>query len=145
MRKHSSTAYVVFSNRLGTSDPKEFFNVANDLTRSVIDVHYYSLFEDFFKTLNAQQNIDFIYSGRQSDLNSVTASNGPLVFVGEWVAEWKLDGGTKEELQRFAKAQLDVFGQATFGWAYWSYKNSINHWSMEWMIKKWLYQALESC
>ncbi|XP_057442579.1 probable glucan 1,3-beta-glucosidase A [Lotus japonicus] len=135
VRKHSSKAYVVFSNRLSSPDPREFFNVANGLTRTVIDVHYYNAFGDFFKSMTAQQNIDYIYNDRKAELNYLTTSNGPLVLVGEWVAEWQLQGATKEDYQRFAKAQLDVYGQATFGWAYWSYKNSVNHWSMEWMIK----------
>ena len=57
------------------------------------------------------------------------------LFAGEWVAEWKVKGATKEEYQKFAKAQLDVYGRATFGWAYWALKNVNNHWSLEWMIK----------
>lgn len=56
-------------------------------------------------------------------------------FAGEWVAEWQVNGATKEEYQRFAKAQLNVFGRATFGWAYWTLRNVNNHWSLEWMIK----------
>lgn len=54
---------------------------------------------------------------------------------GEWVAEWQVSGASKEDLQRFAKAQLEVYGRATFGWAYWTLKNVNNHWSLEWMIK----------
>ena len=57
------------------------------------------------------------------------------LFAGEWVAEWAIQGATKEDYQRFAKAQLEVFGRATFGWAYWTLKNVNNHWSLEWMIK----------
>ena len=56
-------------------------------------------------------------------------------FVGEWVAEWQVRGASKEDYQRFSKAQLDVFGRASFGWAYWSLKNVNEAWSMEWMIK----------
>ncbi|XP_057442580.1 probable glucan 1,3-beta-glucosidase A isoform X1 [Lotus japonicus] len=136
VRKHSSSAYVVLSNRLSSPNPKEFFPVANGLRRSVIDVHYYSVFDDLFTDMTVQQNIDYIYTNRSSDLNFVTTANGPLVFVGEWVAEWKIKNATKEDFQRFSKAQLDVFGRATFGWAYWAFKNSDNykHWSLEWMI-----------
>nr|GEU88864.1 probable glucan 1,3-beta-glucosidase A [Tanacetum cinerariifolium] len=53
----------------------------------------------------------------------------------EWLAEWQVRGASKEDFQRFSKAQLDVFGRASFGWAYWSLKNVNDHWSMEWMIK----------
>jgi hypothetical protein len=56
-------------------------------------------------------------------------------YAGEWVAEWQVTGATKEDYQRYAKAQLDVYGRATFGWAYWTLRNVNNHWSLEWMIK----------
>jgi hypothetical protein len=54
--------------------------------------------------------------------------------TGEWVAEWQVSGASKEDYQRFANAQMNVYRQATFGWAYWTYKNVNNHWSMQWMI-----------
>ncbi|XP_021809704.1 glucan 1,3-beta-glucosidase A-like [Prunus avium] len=134
VRKHSSTAYVVFSNRLGPMEPRELFPLANGLKGSVIDVHYYNLFVSAFDNLTVQQNIDFIHTNRSQELNYVTTSNGPLTFVGEWVAEWKVTGATKEDYQRFANAQLEVWGRATFGWAYWTLKNVNKHWSLEWMI-----------
>ncbi|XP_027368378.1 probable glucan 1,3-beta-glucosidase A [Abrus precatorius] len=135
VRKHSSTAYVVLSNRLGPSDPKEFLPLASGLKRSVIDVHYYSVLNDTFTNFTVQEHIDFIKTNRASELNLVTASNGPLSFVGEWVAEWEVIGATKRDYQRFAKAQINVYRRATFGWGYWTLKNVRNHWSLEWMIK----------
>ncbi|KAB1199827.1 putative glucan 1,3-beta-glucosidase A [Morella rubra] len=135
VRKHSSTAFVVLSNRLGDIDPRELFTLASGLMRSVVDVHYYNLYSSIFDNLSVQQNIDFVNTNRTQQLNYVTTSNGPLTFVGEWVAEWQVYGATKEEYQRFAKAQLDVYGRATFGWAYWTLRNVNNHWSLEWMIK----------
>lgn len=83
VRKHSSTAYVVLSNRLDSSEPRELLPLANGLMRSVIDVHYYSIFGDVFHNMTVQQNIDFIKTNRSSELNSVTSSNGPLIFVGK--------------------------------------------------------------
>ncbi|QCE00519.1 glucan 1 [Vigna unguiculata] len=136
VRKHSSTAYVVLSNRLGPADPTELFPLAKGFELSVIDVHYYNLFQDVFDAMTVQQNIDFIYNNRSSQLATVTTSKGPLTFVGEWVAEWKVKGAAEEDYQRFGRAQLDVYGRlATFGWAYWGFKNVNNHWSLEWMIK----------
>ncbi|MCH86095.1 glucan 13-beta-glucosidase, partial [Trifolium medium] len=44
VRKHSSIVFVVLSNRLGPSMPRELFPLANGLMGSVIDVHYYSIF-----------------------------------------------------------------------------------------------------
>ncbi|KAM3272070.1 hypothetical protein ACQJBY_042330 [Aegilops geniculata] len=134
VRKHSSDAYVIMSNRLSSPDPTEFLRLVGGLPGSVIDVHYYALFNNMFDTFTVQQNIDFIKTNYSSDLSIVTRENGPLTFVGEWVAEWKVPNAAKQEFQMFANAQMDVYGRATFGWAYWTLKNVNNHWSMEWMI-----------
>jgi hypothetical protein len=56
-------------------------------------------------------------------------------FAGEWVAEWNVRGASKRDYQRFAQVQQDVYGRATFGWAYWMLKNVNHHWSMQWMIQ----------
>ncbi|KAK4758326.1 hypothetical protein SAY87_019627 [Trapa incisa] len=133
VRRHSSTAFVIMSNRL-SSDPTELLPLATRLSGSVIDVHYYNLFSGVFVGMSVQQNINFVYTNRTADLNKITTTNGPLIFVGEWVAEWLVIGASKEDYQRFAKAQQEVYGRATFGWAYWTLKNVQNHWSLQWMI-----------
>ncbi|XP_021723167.1 probable glucan 1,3-beta-glucosidase A [Chenopodium quinoa] len=135
VRKYSSSAYVIMSNRLGPIDARELFPVASGKQLTVVDVHYYNLFSSIFDNMSVQQNIDFINNNRSSDLSYITTSDGPLTFVGEWVAEWQVNGATKEDLQNFGKAQLQVYGRATFGWAYWTYKNVNNHWSLQWMIQ----------
>ncbi|KAK9050569.1 hypothetical protein SSX86_030462 [Deinandra increscens subsp. villosa] len=134
VRKHAPDAFVVLSNRL-SGDSKELFPVATGLTNVVIDVHYYNLFSNIFNDMTVEQNIDFVRTNRSNELQAITTSNGPLTFVGEWVSEWQVRGAAKEEFQRFSKAQLEVYGRASFGWAYWSLKNVNNHWSMDWMIK----------
>lgn len=58
-----------------------------------------------------------------------------MLDTGEWVAEWKVPNATKEEYQKYATAQMNVYGQATFGWSYWTAKNANFHWDLEWMIK----------
>jgi hypothetical protein len=58
-----------------------------------------------------------------------------FIITGEWVAEWDVQGANKTGYQRFAQVQQDVYGRATFGWAYWTLKNVNNHWSMQWMIQ----------
>lgn len=83
VRGHSTTTYVVMSNRLGPLEPKELFPLANGLMGSVIDVHYYNIFDDLFENKTVQQHIDFIYNNRSSELNFITTSNGPLTFVGK--------------------------------------------------------------
>ncbi|XP_062116260.1 probable glucan 1,3-beta-glucosidase A [Humulus lupulus] len=135
VRKHTPSAYVILSNRLGPADSKELLSFAGGLSNVAIDVHYYNLYSDSFRTMNVQQNIDFVYNQRSSDLRAVTTTNGPLSFVGEWCGEFAMQGASKEDYQRFGKAQLDVYGRATFGWAYWAYKCDSNYWSLKWMIE----------
>ncbi|XWS25254.1 hypothetical protein CRYUN_Cryun27aG0053700 [Craigia yunnanensis] len=72
VRKHSSTVYVVLSNRLDTSEPAELVQLASGLKGSVIDIHYYSLFFDNFKNMTVKQNFDFIYANRSTELNHVS-------------------------------------------------------------------------
>ncbi|XP_059433552.1 probable glucan 1,3-beta-glucosidase A [Corylus avellana] len=135
VRKYTSSAYVILSNRLGEADPKELLSFAGNLNLAVIDVHYYNLFSDMFNNMDVQQNIDYINNQRASDLQTVTTSNGPLTFVGEWTAEFAKGGASMEDYQRFANAQIQVYGRATFGWAYWAYKCGAQHWSLKWMIE----------
>ncbi|CAD6334236.1 unnamed protein product [Miscanthus lutarioriparius] len=135
VRKHSSTAYVVMSNRLSSGNSTELLQFAGGFQGAVIDVHYYTVFNGMFNNFTVQQNIDFIRTNFSGELTSVTTQNGPLTFVGEWVAEWKVPNATKEEYQKYAAAQMNVYGQATFGWSYWTAKNANNHWDLEWMIK----------
>lgn len=82
VRKHSSTAYVVMSNRLGSPDATELLTFASGLKGSVIDVHYYNLFSNIFDNMSVQQNLDYVNTNRTDQLNTVTQSNGPLTFVG---------------------------------------------------------------
>ena len=81
VRKHTS-AYVILSNRLGPADSKELLSFASSLDCVVIDVHYYNLYDDKFKKMNVQLNINFINNQRSSDLSTLTLANDPLVFVG---------------------------------------------------------------
>ncbi|XP_078164720.1 putative glucan 1,3-beta-glucosidase A [Carex rostrata] len=136
VRKYTPNAYVIMSNRLGPADATELLQLASNLDKSVIDVHYYNLYTDTFSRMTVQQHIDFVNNNRSRDLNTVMVANGPPVFVGEWSAEC---GGcenkaTKKDYQRFAQAELNVYGRATFGWSYWTWKNVNNHWSLKWMI-----------
>ncbi|KAE8666825.1 putative Pollen-specific protein C13 precursor [Hibiscus syriacus] len=110
VRRQTSTAFVVMSNRLGPMKPRELFPMASGLQGSVIDVHYYNLFEDKFNNLTVQQNIDFVYHNRSSQLNHLTTSNGPLTFVGEWVAELEINGATKEHYHTGGPVLVGLIG-----------------------------------
>lgn len=83
VRQYTSTAYVIVSNRLGPASNTELLPLARGFSRSVIDVHYYNLYSDYFANLNVQQQIDYIYNQRANTLQQVTTSNGPLSFVGK--------------------------------------------------------------
>ncbi|KAG0492900.1 hypothetical protein HPP92_006298 [Vanilla planifolia] len=134
VRKYTD-AYVIMSNRLSISDPTELVQFCSGFEKSVIDVHYYNLFSSIFDGMTVQQNINYVYHNRASTLGSLTMSNGPLIFVGEWVDEMGVNNASKGDYQHFGATQLDVYGRATFGWSYWTLKNVDEHWSLEWMIK----------
>lgn len=83
VRKYSDSVFVILSNRLSISDPTELISFASSLKNVVIDVHYYNLYSDKFKSMNVEQHIDYINTQRSSDINTLTTSNGPLVLVGK--------------------------------------------------------------
>lgn len=75
------------------------------------------------------------YFGLEVVFVSMKSGEINLICIGEWVAEWQVGNATEEDYRRYAVAQLEVFGKAAFGWAYWTLKNVNNYWSLEWMIK----------
>ncbi|KAF8723255.1 hypothetical protein HU200_021771 [Digitaria exilis] len=107
-----------------------------NFTGAVLDVHYYNLFDIKFDTLTVQQNIDFVRNNRSADLKAITNQNGrPLTFVGEWAGAWAVQGANATDYKRFARIQQDVYGNATFGWAYWTLQNVNAVWNMTYMIQ----------
>ncbi|XP_039161270.1 probable glucan 1,3-beta-glucosidase A [Eucalyptus grandis] len=132
VRKHSA-AYVIMSCMLETSSGELLLPDANSLDRTVVDMQCYFLCDTELDTI--QDTLPFFYEGWFAQLESLATSNGPLIFVGEWVAEWGPNGATEEENQEYVEAQLKAYERATFGWAYWTLKCAEDHWSLEWMIK----------
>ncbi|KAI3852305.1 hypothetical protein MKX03_018950 [Papaver bracteatum] len=133
VRKYSSTAYVIMCQLIGPGDPADIYNANTGKTNVVLDLHHYNIFEDKFKNMSPQENIDFLYNTRKTQIDSFNSADGPSVFIGEWVNQF-VRGGSQEDYQNFGRAQLDVYGSASFGWAYWSLKNVQQHWSLEWNI-----------
>ncbi|KAL8058421.1 hypothetical protein ABFX02_03G016900 [Erythranthe guttata] len=136
VRMYTPSAYVILSNRLGEANDTELVPFAAGLNRSVIDVHYYNRYSDYFRGLTGRQNVEFIYKKRSKQLRELSRDGGPLSFVGEWTADLYVRNASVHEYRRFAEAQLEVYGKATFGWAYWSYKCEQKYWSFKWMIEK---------
>ncbi|RZC46932.1 hypothetical protein C5167_039890 [Papaver somniferum] len=138
VRKYSATAYVIMCQLIG-ADPSELYHaIANmGLSNVVVDVHLYNFFQSKFDTMSPAENIQFIKESRKAQVDFLNAANrdGPLVFIGEWVNEWSFRGGSQENYQDFGSAQLDVYGSASFGWAYCSLKNVHDHWDLGWNIK----------
>lgn len=135
VRKYSLTAYVIVCQRIGNADPLELYNANIGSHNMVVDLHYYNLFDPYFVNMSSVDNIEFIFKSRKAQLQALNSSTGPLVFVGEWVNEWNVTGGSQMEYQEFGRAQLDVYDAASFGWAYWTLKNDRNHWDFEWNVK----------
>lgn len=82
VRKYSTTAYVIFCQRIGNADPFELYQANIGSLNTVVDLHYYNLFDRYFDILTSLENIQFIYKSRQSQIQALNSANGPLVFVG---------------------------------------------------------------
>nr|CAD1825139.1 unnamed protein product [Ananas comosus var. bracteatus] len=136
VRNYSPTVYVIFCQRIGNADPMELYQANIGVSNTVVDLHYYNLFDPYFDDLNATENIQFIYKSRMPQVQALNSANGPLVFVGEWTNEWNVTNASRFQYQMFGSAQLDVYGEASFGWSYWTLKNDERHWDFEWNIKK---------
>ncbi|XP_059456267.1 probable glucan 1,3-beta-glucosidase A [Corylus avellana] len=132
VRKYSSTAYVIICQRIGNADPWELYQANIGSHNIVVDLHFYNLFDTFFVNMSTVDNIQFIYKSREAQLQALNNTNGPLVFIGEWVNEWNAISGSQRDYQEFGKAQLEVYDAASFGWAYWTLKNDRKHWDFEW-------------
>ncbi|KAJ3695841.1 hypothetical protein LUZ60_001218 [Juncus effusus] len=135
VRYYSSTAYVIMCQRIGNADPIELFQANIGSDNLVLDLHYYNLFDPYFENLTEVQNIQFVYDNRAKQLQSLVSANGPLVFIGEWVNEWNVTNASKIEYQMYGRAQLEVYNNASFGWSYWTLKNSEPHWDFKWNVK----------
>ncbi|KAI3952433.1 hypothetical protein MKX01_005300 [Papaver californicum] len=138
VRKHSDTAYVIMCQMVGEGfeNAGVYQSIAKmGLSNVVVDFHYYNLYNDFFSNKSVKENIDYIRNERKRRIESRNAPNGPLVFIGEWVNEFGKGGWSQTEYQEYGSAQLDVYGSASFGWAYWSIKNdAAKHWDLMWNI-----------
>lgn len=83
VRNYSSTAYVIFCQRIGNADPLELYQANLGPINTVVDLHYYNLFDIFFVNMSALDNIQYIYKSRESQLQALNGANGPLVFIGK--------------------------------------------------------------
>ncbi|KAF8654373.1 hypothetical protein HU200_061553 [Digitaria exilis] len=161
VRSYSDTTYVIFCQRIGNADPMELYQAYLGATNTVVDLHYYNLFDPYFEKLNATENIQFIYKNRLPQVQSLNRANGPLVFIGmscrvqsyanlhylgEWVNEWNVMNASQLQYQLFGNAQLEVYGEASFGWSYWTIKCNSVHWDYEWNIRnKYLIGKMLTC
>ncbi|KAG0626777.1 hypothetical protein M758_2G150800 [Ceratodon purpureus] len=134
VRKYSKTTYVIMSQVIGHSDD-EIVNMANLLPDDnvVMDYHPYNSFVPIYSTLSVEQNIAIVNNQRQDLIRRLNESNA-YAFVGEWTAYFECCNGApgkpnKQDYLKFTTAQENVFGHATFGWAFWSYRNAVDRWS----------------
>lgn len=82
VRKYSPTAYVIMCQRIGNADPLELYQANIGSNNIVLDLHYYNLFDAFFDNMSSVDNIEFIYKSRQAQLQALSSTNGPLIFIG---------------------------------------------------------------
>lgn len=66
------------------------------------------------------------------------------INTGEWTNEWEVVGASQSDYQKFGTAQVQVFGQATFGWSFWTYQNQLNRWSFQQSVEQGYLEAPSS-
>ncbi|KAI5055558.1 hypothetical protein GOP47_0029079 [Adiantum capillus-veneris] len=139
VRKYSTSTYVIICQLLG-ADPSDLSDLGTQFSNAIIDLHYYNVFGDTFARMDVQENIEYIYNNRSQEIRKLNkGSNGLLTFVGEWTNEWAYKGASQAEYQKFGQAQLQVYGEATAGWAYWTYiidDSGFNHWDFKQSYQK---------
>lgn len=80
--------------------------------------------------------LDYIQSHVLAHIILICTEHGAMFLCsGEWVNEWDVQNASQYEYQKFGRAQLDVYANATFGWSYWTIKNDMIHWDFEWNIQ----------
>ncbi|KAL5731352.1 hypothetical protein ACHQM5_004090 [Ranunculus cassubicifolius] len=134
VRKYSSTAYVIIAQRVGKADPMELIEANIGSSNLVLEMHSYN-FDNMTSDFSVEDNIEFVKNSRRAQIKALSSRNGPLIFVGEWVNKMARDDVLKSEYERYGKAQVEVYDEASFGWAYWTFRNDVVHWSLEWNIQ----------
>eukprot|EP00897_Mesotaenium_endlicherianum_P006513 jgi/Mesen1/5890/ME000003S06921 len=125
VRKHSACAYVVFNTPV-ILDDNAMKNVLNgsEYTNVIQDVHWYLYFYPDKSVDDVVGLTHTMLRQRLRDLTHDPSEKGRLVMVGEWSLGLPMNKHYgSQDYQRFSDAQLDVFGGATAGWVFWSYKN----------------------
>ncbi|KAF7816945.1 putative glucan 1,3-beta-glucosidase A [Senna tora] len=141
VRRYNPTVYVIFSTRLSfTKDDVppllELSSLANRLENTVLDIHWYSLYYETFTNLTAKEHIEYVKVEREKQMTELLGNNGlARIYIGEWSCGWGAEDYTKEDLQEFAKAQIEAYDRASFGWSFWTLKNVQNNWSLKWLIE----------
>ncbi|KAL5731858.1 hypothetical protein ACHQM5_004546 [Ranunculus cassubicifolius] len=135
VRNYSSTAYVIIPQRTGQADPTELIQANIGSLNLVLEVHFYNR-DNLTVNASVADNIEFVQNKRRTQLDVLNSANGPLIFVGEWVNLMTVENASREDYIKFGKAQLEVYSEASFGWAYWTLKNQVKRWDFEWNIQR---------
>ncbi|KAI3879226.1 hypothetical protein MKW98_028793 [Papaver atlanticum] len=107
----------LISDNGSNPDPAVLYNANTGKGKSnvVVDLHYYNLNPSIFNNMSLQENINYLYATRKTQINTLNAANGPLVFIGEWVNEFGRGKWSQKDYQKYGSAQLDVYASASFG------------------------------
>ncbi|KAL5731850.1 hypothetical protein ACHQM5_004540 [Ranunculus cassubicifolius] len=133
VRNYSSTAYVIITQRIGNTDPKELIRANIGSTNLVLEIHFDS--DNLTANSSVADNINAVRKHQRAHLEDMNSANGPLIFVGGWVNLMTVADASKDDYQKFGKALVEVYNEASFGWAYWTIKNQVEHWDFEWNIQ----------
>ena len=136
VRQHSADSYIVINPLI---DPFEsgteshwtsFMNPDQGFHKVAMDLHYYSCFGGPSDQSNADGAIGYINWDRKNQIADYAKKNPKLMLIGEWSACAHFPGARTGD---FAKAQVNVYDQASLGWTFWSWTNGQtgNQWSLK--------------
>ena len=136
VRQHSPDSYIIINPLIspfesGTeSHWTSFMNPDQGFHKVAMDLHYYSCFGGNGDQTNADGDIGYINNDRKAQIAEYTKKNKKLMFIGEWSACGHFPAVRAGD---FAKAQVNVYDQASLGWTFWSWTGGQpgNMWSMK--------------
>jgi len=122
VRKHSADSVIVINPLINGESGVEdhWINFGKGMTRLAMDLHYYSCFGGGPDQTNPDGAIGYINYDRKNQISTFASRNpGKKMLIGEWSScnHFNNPGRNGD----FAKAEFNVYDQASLGWTFWSW------------------------
>jgi aryl-phospho-beta-D-glucosidase BglC (GH1 family) len=122
VRKHSADSVIVINPLINGESGVEdhWINFGQGMTRLAMDLHYYSCFGGGPDQTNPDGAIGYINYDRKNQISTFASRNpGKKMLIGEWSSCNHFNNPSRNG--DFAKAEFNVYDQASLGWTFWSW------------------------